>query len=90
MREEAMMGTNASAGASSGPLDALLPRAERWLPREDQLRELLGGTFRALRRTDAGYAVDVTLLGEDRTFTAADPEEGYAAALLHLLAAAGL
>jgi hypothetical protein len=59
-----------------------------WLPREDQLRDLLGGTLRALRRTEAGWDVDVTLLGEDRTFTAPTPEEAYAGALLHLLAAA--
>jgi hypothetical protein len=59
-----------------------------WLPREDQLRELLGGTLRALRRTEPGWNVDVTLLGEDRTFTGPTPEEAYAAALLHLLAAA--
>ncbi|MFI7540918.1 pilus assembly protein CpaE [Actinoplanes sp. NPDC049599] len=59
-----------------------------WLPREDQLRELLGGTLRALRRTEAGWYVDVTLLGEDRTFGASTPEEAYAAALLYLLAAA--
>ena len=59
-----------------------------WLPREDQLRDMLGGTLRALRRTGAGWDVDVTLLGEDRTFTAPTPEEAYAAALLHLLAAA--
>ena len=59
-----------------------------WLPREDQLRELLGGTLRALRRTEAGWDVDITLLGEARTFTAPTPEDAYAAALLHLLAAA--
>jgi len=59
-----------------------------WLPREDQLRELLGGTFRALRRSAAGYDVEMTLLDEDRTFTAPTPAEAYAAALLHLLAAA--
>jgi hypothetical protein len=59
-----------------------------WLPREDQLRELLGGTFRALRRSAAGYDVEMTLLDEDRVFTAATPDEAYAAALLHLLAAA--
>lgn len=59
-----------------------------WLPREDQLRELLGGTLRALRRAEPGWAVDLTLLGEDRTFAAATPEAAYAAALLHLLAAA--
>ncbi|MCO8272295.1 pilus assembly protein CpaE [Actinoplanes sp. TRM 88003] len=60
-----------------------------WLPREDQLRELLGGTFRALRRGPAGYEVDIDLLGEERTFTAGSAEEAYASGLLHLLAAAG-
>ena len=59
-----------------------------WLPREDQLRDLLGGTLQALRRAGTGWDVDVTLLGEDRTFTAPTPEDAYAAALLHLLAAA--
>jgi hypothetical protein len=59
-----------------------------WLPREDQLRELLGGTLQALRRAEAGWDVDIILLGETRTFTSPTPEEAYAAALLHLLAAA--
>ena len=60
-----------------------------WLPREDQLRELLGGTFRALRRDGTGgYHVETSLLGEDRVVTAPSPEEAYAAVLLHLLAAA--
>jgi hypothetical protein len=59
-----------------------------WLPREDQLRELLGGTFRMLRRSDPGYEIDMELLGEQRTFAASSPERAYAAALLHLLAAA--
>jgi hypothetical protein len=59
-----------------------------WLPREDQLRELLGGTFRSLRRATDGYDVEMSLLGEDRTFSAPSPDEAYAAALLHLLAAA--
>jgi hypothetical protein len=59
-----------------------------WLPREDQLRELLGGTFRTLRRSSSGYDVEMSLLGADRVFTAPTPAEAYAAALLHLLAAA--
>jgi hypothetical protein len=59
-----------------------------WLPREDQLRELLGGTFRGLRRSPAGFDVEMSLLGEDRVFSAPTAEEAYAAALLHLLAAA--
>jgi hypothetical protein len=61
-----------------------------WLPREDQLRQLLGGAFRALQRSDTGYRVSIDLLGERRTFDGEGPEEAYAAALLHLLAAAGV
>ncbi|UQU65879.1 pilus assembly protein CpaE [Couchioplanes caeruleus] len=77
-------------GTTEWALDDVELDEALWLPREDQLRDLLGGTFRSLRRGDAGYEVGITLLGEDRTFTAATPEEAYAAALLHLLAAAGL
>jgi hypothetical protein len=61
-----------------------------WLPREDQLRELLGGTFRGLRRDTDGYEVTIELLGEERRFEGGSADETYAAALLHLLAAAGL
>ncbi len=59
-----------------------------WLPREDQLRELLGGTFRLLRRGPAGYEVVTELLGEERVFAGETVEVAYATALLHLLAAA--
>ena len=75
-------------GTTEWALDDVEIEEALWLPREDQLRELLGGTFRALRRSAAGYDVEMTLLDEDRTFTAATPDEAYAAALLHLLAAA--
>ncbi|MFC3991816.1 pilus assembly protein CpaE [Actinoplanes siamensis] len=60
-----------------------------WLPREDQLRELLGGTFRSLSQDATGCRVRIDLLGEIVDFPAATAEEAYAAALLHLLAAAG-
>ncbi|AGZ45948.1 hypothetical protein [Actinoplanes friuliensis] len=75
-------------GTTEWALDDVELDEALWLPREDQLRELLGGTLQALRRAGTGWDVDVTLLGEDRTFTAATPEDAYAAALLHLLAAA--
>jgi hypothetical protein len=74
-------------GTTEWALDDVEIEEALWLPREDQLRELLGGTFRALRRSAAGYDVEMTLLDEDRTFTAETPDEAYAAALLHLLAA---
>jgi hypothetical protein len=75
-------------GTTEWALDDVELDEALWLPREDQLRELLGGTLQALRRAGTGWDVDVTLLGEDRTFTAPTPEDAYAAALLHLLAAA--
>ena len=75
-------------GTTEWALDDVEIEEALWLPREDQLRELLGGTLRTLRRSDRGWDVDITLLGEDRTFTALTPEDAYAAALLYLLAAA--
>jgi hypothetical protein len=75
-------------GTTEWALDDVEIEETIWLPREDQLRELLGGTFRALRRTDLGYEVETDLLGEARFFAASTPEDAYAAALLHLLAAA--
>ncbi|MEU4559744.1 pilus assembly protein CpaE [Actinoplanes sp. NPDC023936] len=61
-----------------------------WLPREDQLRELLGGTFRELRREGGDYSVRVQLLDTERVFVASSAEKAYADALIHLLAAAGV
>lgn len=58
-----------------------------WLPREDQLREMLGGTFRSLQVHQDDYSVRTELLGRQHEFTARSPEEAYAAALLHLLGA---
>jgi hypothetical protein len=75
-------------GTTEWALDDVEIEEALWLPAEHQLRELLGGTFRILRRVTDGYDVEMSLLGEDRTFSAPTAEEAYAAALLHLLAAA--
>ena len=75
-------------GTTEWALDDVEIEETIWLPREDQLRELLGGTFRALRRTEIGFEVEIDLLGEVRIFSGSIAEEAYAAALLHLLAAA--
>jgi hypothetical protein len=77
-------------GTTEWAMDDVEMEETTWLPREDQLRELLGGTFRSLRRADPGYEVETDLLGELRIFAGPSPEEAYAAALLHLLAAAGV
>jgi hypothetical protein len=58
-----------------------------WLPREDQLRELLGGTFRSLHQDQETHTVRTELLGRQQEFVAATAEEAYAAALVHLLTA---
>jgi hypothetical protein len=87
MPEGRVIGFN---GTTEWALDDVDLEETIWLPREDQLRELLGGTFRMLRRTDVGYEVETDLLGEIRTFASENAEEAYAAALLHLLAAAVL
>jgi hypothetical protein len=75
-------------GTTEWALDDVELEEAIWLPREDQLRELLGGTFRGLRRDPAGFEVTMELLGEQRSFEGPSAEEAYASALLHLLAAA--
>jgi hypothetical protein len=72
-------------GTTEWALDSVAIEDALWLPREDQLRELLRTTFRGLARTGEGYEVEVELLGAARTFAAADPAEAYGAALLALV-----
>ena len=74
-------------GTTEWALDDVGKDEAVWLPREDQLRELLGRTFRALTRTADGYRVSTTLLDTDREFTAGDPADAYGLALLDLLRA---
>lgn len=77
-------------GTTEWALDSVAQDEALWLPREDQLRELLGAVFVSLRREDAdGRATFVvTTRGpdvgerEDRAETAAD---AYALALLALV-----
>ncbi|MEV4349647.1 pilus assembly protein CpaE [Actinoplanes sp. NPDC049596] len=87
MPEGQVIGFN---GTTEWALDDVEMDETVWLPREDQLRELLGGTFRQLSRSSSGFEARIDLLGEERVFTADTAEGAYAAALLHLLAAAGI
>jgi len=75
-------------GTTEWALDDVEKDEAIWLPREDQLRELLGGTFRRLDRTADGYRVTIEVLGTAPVFDAAQPAEAYGEALLHLIEAA--
>ena len=77
-------------GTTEWALDSVRQEDAIWLPREDQLRELLGGTFRSLARsTDGRYQVLVELSGQpERVFTADEAADAYAEALLVLVSAA--
>jgi hypothetical protein len=73
-------------GTTEWALDDVEKDATVWLPREDQLRELLGPAFRRLERAGDRYRVVVTIWDEVVEFTGDDPDAAYADALLHLLA----
>ncbi|AYG04501.1 hypothetical protein [Gryllotalpicola protaetiae] len=73
-------------GTTEWALDSVSLEQSLWLPREDQLRELLGGTFRSLAALPGGgWRVTTERAGEPREFDASDPESAYALALLALI-----
>jgi hypothetical protein len=74
-------------GTTEWALDDVEKDAAIWLPREDQLRELLGDAFRRLERAGDRWRVVVTIWDELVERTADEPEVAYAEALLHLLSA---
>jgi hypothetical protein len=74
-------------GTTEWALDDVDKDATIWLPREEQLRELLGDSFHRLERAGDRYRVVVTIWGEVVEFSGAQPDAAYADALLHLLSA---
>ncbi|WP_285113505.1 hypothetical protein [Leifsonia sp. fls2-241-R2A-40a] len=75
-------------GTTEWALDSLAVEDALWIPREDQLRELLRGTFRHLARTPDGYRVTVIIEDQERFFEHEDAASAYAQALLSLIGAA--
>jgi hypothetical protein len=72
-------------GTTEWALDDLEQDEAIWLPREDQLRDLLGGAFRSLARDGNGYRVTIGI-GPDRLdFDSDDPAAAYGEALLALI-----
>ncbi|TFD05361.1 hypothetical protein E3T28_01115 [Cryobacterium sinapicolor] len=73
-------------GTTDWALDSLALEDALWLPREDQLRDLLRSTFRSLtRQGENSYRVTVDLFGAPECFDAADPADAYGDALLRLI-----
>lgn len=74
-------------GTTEWALDSVAIEDALWLPREDQLRQLLGIAFDSLTRLSTGYAVGLMLSGERSRWEAVEPADAYAAALLQLVLA---
>ncbi|MFD4421226.1 pilus assembly protein CpaE [Agromyces sp. NPDC058484] len=72
-------------GTTEWALDSVALADAVWLPREDQLRELLRATFRSLTRLDDSFEVEVEIAGERRRFEHSDVSEAYGLALLELV-----
>ncbi|ONI61164.1 pilus assembly protein CpaE [Leifsonia sp. ALI-44-B] len=74
-------------GTTEWALDSVAIADALWLPREDQLRELLRATFRALRRTVDAFEVEIEFRGERSVFEHPEPAEAYGRALLAFIGA---
>jgi hypothetical protein len=72
-------------GTTEWALDSVEHENTLWLPRETQLRGLLGATFCCLERTGDGWLVRIAVNDTEWTVEHADAEEAYALALLHLV-----
>ncbi len=72
-------------GVTEWALDSVEQSEALWLPAEHQLRDLLGGMFRALESASEGFAVTVDLPAGRRVFTADTAADAYATALLAVL-----
>lgn len=69
-------------GTVEWALDSVERHEALWIPREDQLRELLGDSFVSLRRVDDGYVCE---LADGTRIEAVTSADAYAQALLRVL-----
>ena len=80
-------------GTTEWALDSVDLHEALWLPREDQLREMLRGAFRSLTRLDTSedsapeYRVDIVFRGEPSSHVGSDPADAYGRAVLVLVSA---
>lgn len=69
-------------GTTEWALDSVTAEESLWLPREDQLRSLLGSAFVSLASSGSSLTVTATIDGAPQTFDAPDAADAYGAALL--------
>ena len=72
-------------GVAEWALDSVSLEETLWLPREDQLRAVLGHDFVGLGVQGEEYAVVALVDGAPLTFSSADAEEAYGLAVLDVL-----
>jgi hypothetical protein len=72
-------------GTTEWALDDVEKDEVLWLPREDQLREMLDGAFLRLERVTGGYRVVVTVDEVPVEIRSDRVEDAYASALLYRL-----
>lgn len=73
-------------GTTEWALDSVAMDDALWLPGEDQLRTMLGGTFRSLGVSEGSFVVTISSpSGIDRTFEAPSAADAYGQALLALV-----
>lgn len=72
-------------GTTEWALDSVEQKNTVWLPRETQLRDLLGATLRSLEREADGWSVSIEVGATWQKFTTRDAEDAYATALLYLI-----
>jgi hypothetical protein len=72
-------------GTTEWALDSVEDRDAVWLPRENQLRELLGGTFRSLDRVNEDWRVLLEINSMPVQVRHSDAEQAYALGLLQLI-----
>lgn len=77
-------------GTTEWALDSVALDDALWMPREDQLRDLLRGTFRSLGRSvgPASRVEYIVITASGATFVAEDPAEAYGLAVLSLIRSA--
>jgi len=72
-------------GTTEWALDSIEQQDVVWLPREEQLRDLMGARFVRLEGVPGGFVVVVNMGGTDERHVDIDAERAYARGLLALL-----